>query len=115
MTSPLRAPGVLASWCALAFVAALSGCGGGDSPSASPAPAAPVAPVPPLPAAASTTVSGAVVKGPVSGAQICAYTVVANARGAALGGCTTSDTAGNYSLAVPAGSGSLWQIGRAHV
>lgn len=108
MTTPLRAPSALASCCALAFVAALSGCGGGDSPSASPAPAAPVAPVPPPPAAASTTVSGAVVKGPVSGAQICAYTVVANARGAALGSCTTSDTAGNYSLAVPAGSGSLW-------
>jgi hypothetical protein len=67
-----------------------------------------VAPVPPPPAAASTTVSGAVVKGPVSGAQICAYTVVANARGAALGSCTTSDATGNYSLAVPVGSGSLW-------
>lgn len=103
MTTPLRAPGALASCCALAFAAALSGCGGGSD-----SPATPVAPVPPPPAAVSTTVSGAVVKGPVSGAQICAYTVVANARGAALGSCTTSDPAGNYSLAVPAGSGSVW-------
>lgn len=102
MTSPLRAPGALASWCALAFVTALSGCGGSDDP------VAPAAPVPPPPAAASTTVSGAVVKGPVSGAQICAYTVVASARGSALGSCTTSGATGNYSLAVPAGSGSLW-------
>ena len=102
MTTPLRASGALASCFVLAFATALSGCGGDDSP------ATPVAPVPPPPAAASTTVSGAVVKGPVAGAQICAYTVVANARGAALGSCTTSDAAGNYSLAVAAGSGSLW-------
>ncbi len=52
--------------------------------------------------------SGAVVKGPVSLAQICAYTVAANARGTPLGGCTTSDASGNYSLAVPTASGSLW-------
>ncbi len=56
----------------------------------------------------SGTVTGAAVKGPVAGAQVCAYTVVANGRGAALGACTTSDAAGHYSFAVPAGAGPLW-------
>ena len=96
---------------AITAALALSGCGGGDdaaAPALAPAPPPPVAPSPPPPAAASTTVTGAVVKGPVSGAQVCAYTVVANARGAALGSCTTTDASGNYSFAVPAGSGPLW-------
>jgi|GEM_PF-2879786 len=86
---------------ALTAALALPGCGGGDD-----APAPPVASPPPP--AVSTTVTGAVVKGPVSGAQVCAYTVVANARGTALGSCTTTDATGNYSFAVPAGSGPLW-------
>jgi hypothetical protein len=102
MTTLGRTPDALTALFALAFAASLSGCGGGgDDGSAT-------VPTPPPPAAFTTTVSGAVVKGPVTGAQICAYTVVANARGAALGSCTTSDAAGNYSLAVPAGSGALW-------
>lgn len=90
----------------LTALCALAACGGGDDS----APAAPAAasPAPTAPAAFSTTVTGAVVKGPVSGAQVCAYTVVANARGAALGSCTTSDTGGNYSFAVPVGTGPLW-------
>ena len=83
MKTPSRATGAAVSLYALAFVAALSGCGGGDDTAGTlPVPPAPVAPAPA--AAASTTVSGAVVKGPVSGAQRCAYTVVVNARGAAL-------------------------------
>jgi hypothetical protein len=53
-------------------------------------------------------VAGSVVKGPVAGAQVCAYTVVANGRGSALGSCTTSDAQGRYSFAVPAGTGPLW-------
>ena len=73
-----------------------------------PSPPAPPPPPPPPPPPASTTVTGAVVKGPVNGAQVCAYTVAGNGRGAALGPCTTSDALGNYSFAVPAGTGPLW-------
>ena len=57
---------------------------------------------------AVTTVTGAVVKGPVAGAQVCGYSVVANARGAALGSCVSTDANGHYSLSLPAGSGALW-------
>jgi len=93
---------------ALTLAATLPGCGGGDDVAATPAPA-PVAPTPVAPApAVSTTVTGSVVKGPVSGAAVCAYSVVASGRGSALGSCTTSDALGRYSFAVPAGSGPLW-------
>ena len=111
MKTPPRALSAPVTFCMLVFVAALSGCGGGDDAAVTPGaiPVAAVAPVVPVPTApASTTVSGAVVKGPVSGAQVCAYSVVANARGAALGSCTTSDATGLYSLAVPADRGALW-------
>ena len=111
MKTPPRALSAPVTFCMLVFVAALSGCGGGDDSGVTPGaiPVAAVAPVVPVPTApASTTVSGAVVKGPVSGAQVCAYSVVANARGAALGNCTTADATGLYSLAVPADRGALW-------
>jgi hypothetical protein len=85
-------------------LASLAACGGGNDSSPAPAPA----PVTPPPPAVSTTVSGAVVKGPVTGAQVCAFTVVGSARGTALGSCTTTDASGNYSFAVPAGTGPLW-------
>ncbi len=87
----------------LAAAMALSACGGGDDTATAP----PAGGNPP-PATVSTTVTGAVVKGPVAAAQVCGYTVAANARGAALGSCTTSDASGNYSLTVPTGSGPLW-------
>ncbi len=86
----------------LSAALALSACGGGDD-----GVVAPPASNPP-PATVSTTVTGAVVKGPVAAAQVCGYAVAANARGAALGSCTTSDASGNYALTVPAGSGALW-------
>ena len=110
----------------LASFATLSACGGGDdSPAAAPAPApvagtpapTPAAPTPPAPtppaptpppAAVTTTVAGAVVKGPVAGAQVCAYAVVANGRGTGVGSCTTSDAQGRYSFNLPVGSGPLW-------
>lgn len=57
---------------------------------------------------ASTTVSGSVVKGPVNGAQVCAYAVAGSARGAAVGSCTTSSTTGAYSISVPVGTAALW-------
>ncbi len=83
---------------------AVVGCGGGDDAVTPPPPGGGVTP----PAAASTTITGAVVKGPVAAAQVCGYTVAANARGTALGSCTTSNTSGNYTLTLPAGSGPLW-------
>lgn len=57
---------------------------------------------------ASTTVSGSVVKGPVNGAQVCAYAVAGSARGAAVGSCTTTNANGAYSFSVPVGTGALW-------
>lgn len=56
----------------------------------------------------STTLSGAVVKGPVDGAQVCAYALAGNTKGALLGACATTDTDGNYTLNLPVGSGPLW-------
>ena len=84
---------------------ALAACGGGDSDAltAAPSPASPTSPPP-----ASTTVSGSVVKGPVAGAQVCGFSVVANGRGTSLGSCVTTDASGNYTLTLPAGSGPLW-------
>ena len=78
------------------LAALLAGCGGGDSGNA------------PLPTAASTTVSGSVVKGPVAASQVCAFSVAGSARGTPLGSCTTTDANGSYSFAVPVGTGPLW-------
>lgn len=83
----------------LLAVLSLLGCGGGDGSATS---------NPSTPPPTTTMVSGAVVKGPVVAAQVCAYAVTAGARGAALGACTTTDANGNYSFSVPAGSGPLW-------
>lgn len=79
----------------LATAAALTACGGGDDA---------VAPS----ANASTTFSGAIVKGPVNGASVCAYAVAAKARGARLGNCATTDANGNYTLSVPVATGAVW-------
>ena len=76
---------------------ALSGCDGGDDDAATPSPTV-----------SSTTLSGAVVEGPVGGASVCAFTVAGAARGAALGNCVTSDATGNYSLSVPIAAGPVW-------
>ena len=59
----------------LAAAFALAGCGGGNS------------------SAPSTTVSGSVVKGPVGGAQVCAYAATSTGKGAQLG-CTTTNASG---------------------
>jgi hypothetical protein len=48
------------------------------------------------------------VKGPVAGAQVCAYAVLGRTRGAGLGSCTTSDAAGGYTLTVPAAGIAVW-------
>ena len=78
---------------ASAVALSISACGGGDDGPA---------------AAVTTTVAGAVVKGPVAGAQVCAYSVVANGRGTGVGSCTTSDAQGRYSFNLPVGTGPLW-------
>jgi hypothetical protein len=44
--------------------------------------------------------TGAVVKGPVSGASVCAFAVDAGARGASLGPCATTAANGAYALSV---------------
>jgi hypothetical protein len=84
----------------LASMAGLMACGGSDGTS-TPAPVVP-------PVAITTTLSGAVVKGPVAGAQVCAYSVAGSSRGAALGTCGTSDAGGNYSLSLAVASGAVW-------
>ena len=77
------------AWGALAALTALTACGGGGS-------------------SPSTAISGQVVKGPVDGAQVCAFQVVNNARGPALGSCVSTNAQGGYSLTVPVGSGPVW-------
>lgn len=98
MTHPSRRPTPLLAASALAAALLLAGCGGGANTELST----------PAPAAQPTVVSGAVVKGPVAGAQVCAYAVAGSVRGAALGLCVTTDANGNYTLSVPAATGSLW-------
>jgi hypothetical protein len=94
----------LLSVCAATFV--LAGCGGGDASVPTPIAAGVPAGVPA--SGSSTTFTGAVVKGPVASAQVCGYSVSANARGALVGACTTSDASGNYTLTLPVASGELW-------
>ena len=78
------------TWAALAASTALTACGGGSS------------------GAPSTAISGQVVKGPVDGAQVCAFQVVNNARGPALGSCVSTNAQGSYTLTVPVTSGPVW-------
>ena len=47
---------------------------------------------------APTNLSGQIVKGPVSGASVCAYQSTSGAKGAAIGSCVTTDASGNYSF-----------------
>ena len=65
----------------------LTACGGG---SGSP---------PTSSAAGSNITSGVASKGPLSGANVCAYAVSASAsQGAQIGNCTSTDAVGNYSV-----------------
>ena len=99
MNHPLRTTASAYAACTLAAALLLAGCGGGDSSLVLSTPA---------PAVQPTLVTGSVVKGPVAGAQVCAYAVAGTARGAALGLCVISDANGAYTLSVPAAAGSLW-------
>lgn len=75
---------------ALALVTVLAGCGGGGGSSP------------------TTTITGAVVKGQVAGAQVCAFEVSANGAGASIGSCVTSGADGSYQLSLPRTSGDIW-------
>ena len=46
-------------------------------------------------------------KGPVNGARVFAYLVTANGKGALSGACTTTNSAGEYTLNAPARTGDL--------
>lgn len=74
-----------------ATVLALVACGGSST----------------APTAGTTSISGAVVKGPVDGAQVCAFVLAGNAKGSAVGACVNTDTNGNYTLNLPVDSGPL--------
>lgn len=74
-----------------ALLASLAGCGGSGGPSAASNNGV-------------TQVSGAVVKGPVANATVCAYEVSGGTKGSQLG-CDQTDTSGNYALDVPLANG----------
>ncbi len=90
------------------LLALLSGCGGDDASSAAAG-------------GGGATVTGAVVKGPVLGATVCAYAITGGAKGAQVvlspgagtagtihAGCYVTPADGSYNFAVPAGtSGDL--------
>ena len=65
-----------------------AGCGGGTTASNS--------------EGANTTsnniVTGVASKGPLNGATVCAYAITGDAKGAPIGNCATTDSAGNYSI-----------------
>lgn len=94
---------------AAAFVLVLTACGGGGggSDSAAPAAASPLGGSPPAPAN-TTTISGAVTKGPVSGATLELFDIDTFGQpiGAAVATGVTTDT-GNFSISVPANAGTL--------
>ncbi len=69
--------------------AALMACGGGGS------------------AAPLTVVSGTVVKGPVSGASVCAFDISSGSKGVAIGSCSPTDADGAYRLSLPQATGSV--------
>lgn len=75
----------------LAGALALGACGGGDSASSS----------------SSTVITGSVVKGPVSAASVCAYSLATGVKGAAIGACTATNAQGVYSLPLPSTSGAV--------
>lgn len=85
----------------VAMAAALCACGGsGDADSAASGAAA----TPPSQATQTVEIRGAVVKGPVAGAAVCAYAVASTVRGNALGNCATTAADGSYALSVPKGA-----------
>jgi hypothetical protein len=82
----------------IAFAAVMAGCGGGGggAPGVSPSPGEP----------AATTIAGSVVKGPVSGATVTAYSVAGGMMGAALIS-TTTDAQGSFAMPMPGDAGPI--------
>lgn len=78
----------------LGAVLALSGCGGGGTDTPVDVPSA------------QATISGSVVKGPVSGATVQAYAVAGGAVGQAIATATT-DAQGAFTMSLPSQSGPL--------
>ena len=80
-------------------VALLAACGGGSGSTAAVASNGGDLVVAALPEATapSATLSGSIVKGPVSGSQVCAYELVSSGKGKQLG-CTVTNADGSYSL-----------------
>jgi hypothetical protein len=89
-SSPFRKSST--AWAVSACIAsfALSACGGGGSESAA--------------GASGLTLSGQAVKGPVSGGQVCAYTLQTPRQQIV---CATTDSKSNYQLQLPAGTGEV--------
>lgn len=71
----------------------LAGCGGGDDGA--------------TPAVTSGKISGVVSKGPVHGANVCAYAITGGAKGSLIGTCQTTDTSGNYIIDVGSYTGDV--------
>ena len=78
----------------LASAGLLAACGGGGGTSSALSATGGVAPAPAVP---TTTVSGSVVKGPVNGANVCAYKVTAAGKGDQIR-CVASSAGGSYSM-----------------
>ena len=88
---------ILPALAVISVAAILAACGGGSG-NGTVATVAPTTPTTPTtPAAASTTISGSAVKGPVNGATV----TVKNAATNAVLGTTTTGAAGSYTLNVP--------------
>ena len=90
----LRLPRPRAAVAAAGIALALAGCGGGGGGSVDPA-------------ALPVFVAGAVSKGPVSGARVCAVWVVAGVPEAATETCAQSGADGAYALEMPRRTGLL--------
>lgn len=54
---------------------------------------------------ASRSLSGAVIKGPVSSSSVCLFSMNGGTPGNQIGNCTTTDSSGNYSLSNISGDG----------
>jgi hypothetical protein len=70
------------------------GCGGGGG-SATPG------------ASSSTTITGVATKGPLNGSTVCAYSIIANAKGNLIGQCASNIVNGRYSIDSGAYSGPV--------
>jgi hypothetical protein len=85
---------ILRAAASIALAVSLPGCGGGGGGDAAPGPTA------------ATTIGGNVVKGPVSGATVTAYSIAGGMMGNALGTAVT-DAQGAFAMPMASGAGPL--------